>query len=459
MFVARSVESEQVDENCRTFSRDELSESDSGVMRRLWGSKEASSCLLQDLQSEIETHRDVYASLNGTGRKLLSSLASQDDAVMLQRRLDEMNQRWHHLKAKSMAIRNRLESNTEHWNALLLSLRELIEWVIRKDTELTGLGPVCGDVAALQKQQAGVLQLCLYDRRQLIRNTDIYVFSSRLSVPPHRNLSFNYVIAPFPVNEELNAKRKLGSAPDRCSLSRYFCFTIYASPLQDDHRGFRRQLEDKRPVVENNLLSGRQYIANEPPLSDTSDSEAGRELDGDSRGYRSAEEQARELTRSIRREVNKLSEQWNALIERSDAWKRKLDDTANRFHLSERLCALEEATEPFIGEHQEKTFGNELPCSKDDPQMRSRPIDARVASNATEISSSRSSPEESFISIAKEDEEMRSRLLFAALNPRRSRIYYRATQRNGCIRDASIIVFDSSLLRCSGAGGSIDGEV
>ncbi|KYQ55189.1 Dystrophin, isoform D [Trachymyrmex zeteki] len=105
MFVARSVESEQVDDNCRTFSRDELSESDSGVMRRLWGSKEASSCLLQDLQSEIETHRDVYASLNGTGRKLLSSLASQDDAVMLQRRLDEMNQRWHHLKAKSMAIR------------------------------------------------------------------------------------------------------------------------------------------------------------------------------------------------------------------------------------------------------------------------------------------------------------------------------------------------------------------
>ncbi|XP_050448334.1 utrophin-like isoform X3 [Cataglyphis hispanica] len=222
------------------------------------------------LKSEIETHRDVYASLNGTGRKLLSSLASQDDAVMLQRRLDEMNQRWHHLKAKSMAIRNRLESNTEHWNALLLSLRELIEWVIRKDTELTGLGPVCGDVAALQKQQ-------------------------------------------------------------------------------DDHRGFRRQLEDKRPVVENNLLSGRQYIANEPPLSDTSDSEAGRELDGDSRGYRSAEEQARELTRSIRREVNKLSEQWNALIERSDAWKRKLDDTSNKIcvfqksleDLSSRMAAAE----------------------------------------------------------------------------------------------------------------------
>lgn len=59
-----------------------------------------------------------------------------------------------------------------------------------------------------------------------------------------------------------------------------------------------------------------------------------------------------------------------------------------RFHLSERLCAPEEATRPFIGEHQEKTFGNELVRSKGDPQTRTRPINARVASNATEISNS-----------------------------------------------------------------------
>ncbi|CAH2053957.1 unnamed protein product, partial [Iphiclides podalirius] len=201
----------------------------------------------RDLQSEIETHRDVYASLTGTGRRLLGSLSSQEDAVMLQRRLDEMNQRWHHLKAKSMAIRNRLESNAEHWSALLLSLRELTEWVIRKETELNALAPPRGDLAALIKQQ-------------------------------------------------------------------------------DDHRAFRRQLEDKRPVVESNLLSGRQYIANEPPLSDTSDTEPSRENDGDSRGYRSAEEQARELARSIRREVAKLADKWNTLVDRSDAWGRCLDD-------------------------------------------------------------------------------------------------------------------------------------
>ena len=54
----------------------------------------------------------------------------------------------------SFHYRNRLENNSEHWNALLLSLRELTEWVIRKDTELSSLGmaPVRGDSASLQKQ-------------------------------------------------------------------------------------------------------------------------------------------------------------------------------------------------------------------------------------------------------------------------------------------------------------------
>lgn len=48
---------------------------------------------------------------------------------------------------------NRLESNNDHWNGILLSLRELIEWVIRKNTELTTLGQstIQGDAASLQK--------------------------------------------------------------------------------------------------------------------------------------------------------------------------------------------------------------------------------------------------------------------------------------------------------------------
>lgn len=67
--------------------------------------------------------------------------------------------------------RNRLESNSEHWNALLLSLRELTEWVIRKDTELSQLrsGPLRGDAASLQKQ---LVSFSISKVFALFKNTD-----------------------------------------------------------------------------------------------------------------------------------------------------------------------------------------------------------------------------------------------------------------------------------------------
>lgn len=51
-----------------------------------------------------------------------------------------------------------------------------------------------------------------------------------------------------------------------------FCSLLLPFP-QDDHRSFRRQLEAKRPIIETNLISGRQHVANEPPVSEASDSE------------------------------------------------------------------------------------------------------------------------------------------------------------------------------------------
>ena len=61
--------------------------------------------VLQDLQDEVEQHRDMYLSLDSTGKKLVSGLDTQEDATILARRLEEMNQRWGYLKAKSIAIR------------------------------------------------------------------------------------------------------------------------------------------------------------------------------------------------------------------------------------------------------------------------------------------------------------------------------------------------------------------
>ncbi|XP_066986140.1 dystrophin-like isoform X7 [Macrobrachium rosenbergii] len=234
----------------------------------------------KDLQSEIESHKDVLASLNATGQKLLGTLENQDEAVMLQRRLEEMNQRWNTLKHKSIAIRNRLEGNAENWNTLLLSLRELIEWVIRKDTELTALGPLVGDLNSLSK-------------------------------------------------------------------------------FSEDLAAFRRVIDEKQPVIESNLKSGRQLIASEPPLSDTSDSEAGRELDGDAR-YR-GDDSARDLTRSVRREVAKLSEKWAALRERAAAAAAQAD-LAHK-----KLGVLQKTVEEVSGrlDEAQKTADGWGPISQD----------------------------------------------------------------------------------------------
>jgi len=59
----------------------------------------------QELQQEMETKSQSLNSLDTSGRKLLGSLSSQEDAVMLQRRLEEMNQRWNQLKNRSVTIR------------------------------------------------------------------------------------------------------------------------------------------------------------------------------------------------------------------------------------------------------------------------------------------------------------------------------------------------------------------
>lgn len=60
---------------------------------------------LKELQAEVEMHSETYSSLRSSSVKLLNSLSCQEDAVMLQLRVDEMDQRWHHLKTKCVDVR------------------------------------------------------------------------------------------------------------------------------------------------------------------------------------------------------------------------------------------------------------------------------------------------------------------------------------------------------------------
>ena len=50
-------------------------------------------------------------------------------------------------------FRSRLENTGEDWSSLLVSLRELSDWVAKQEAELLGLGPVGGDENVIRKQQ------------------------------------------------------------------------------------------------------------------------------------------------------------------------------------------------------------------------------------------------------------------------------------------------------------------
>ncbi|XP_016848209.2 dystrophin isoform X5 [Anolis carolinensis] len=106
----------------------------------------------QELQKEIETHTDIFHSLDENGQKILRSLEGSDDAALLQRRLDNMNFRWSELRKKSLNIRSHLEASSDQWRRLHLSLQELLAWLQLKEDELKQQEPIGGDLPTVQKQ-------------------------------------------------------------------------------------------------------------------------------------------------------------------------------------------------------------------------------------------------------------------------------------------------------------------
>ncbi|KAM5263721.1 utrophin [Ctenodactylus gundi] len=107
---------------------------------------------MQDIQAEIDAHNDIFKSIDGNRQKMVKALGNSEEAAMLQHRLDDMNQRWNDLKAKSASIRAHLEASAEKWNRLLASLEELMRWLHMKEEDLRKQMPLGGDVPALQLQ-------------------------------------------------------------------------------------------------------------------------------------------------------------------------------------------------------------------------------------------------------------------------------------------------------------------
>ncbi|XP_077976931.1 dystrophin-like isoform X2 [Glandiceps talaboti] len=166
VFLAWLLEAETTMERMEQETENEVALEDQDMLK-LWLKQ------YRDLQAEIDAHHNAYTSLNDTGTRILRSIEIQEDATMLQRRLDDMNERWTNVRMKSIEIRTRLECNAEDWTGLILTIQELLDWLARKDEELTQQQPVGGDLNTIQQQidDHKIVINLLEQKRPVVENT------------------------------------------------------------------------------------------------------------------------------------------------------------------------------------------------------------------------------------------------------------------------------------------------
>ena len=107
---------------------------------------------LQALESDVNAHQDTFASLNETGQVVMADLAPSEVLTALQSKLDDMNDRWNSLNARSVDVGDKLDGGATEWRQLFLDLQEIVDWIERAIQQLEAQKPVGSDLETVTVQ-------------------------------------------------------------------------------------------------------------------------------------------------------------------------------------------------------------------------------------------------------------------------------------------------------------------
>ncbi|XP_028414557.1 dystrophin-like isoform X10 [Dendronephthya gigantea] len=107
---------------------------------------------LKALEGDINSHQETFASLNENGHVVMADLAPGEVLTALQSKLDDMNDRWNSLNARSVDVGDKLDGGATEWRQLFLDLQEIVDWIERAIQQLEAQKPVGNDLETVNVQ-------------------------------------------------------------------------------------------------------------------------------------------------------------------------------------------------------------------------------------------------------------------------------------------------------------------
>ncbi|RWS09644.1 dystrophin: isoform B-like isoform X3, partial [Dinothrombium tinctorium] len=261
------------------------------------------------LQTELNQWKSTVESLTLTAYRMAPEYPPEE-ASRIRNVADRINQRFAELSVSIQTRGKTLQNALSSLPQLERALDRFTSWIVEAESNL---GPL--EMEADKFGERPLRNHSWLDQIRVDSHRDMHLLLNERSGHLLQSLENKEEALLLRKENELAAQPAIGG--DINSVMK----------LHEDHRVFMRQLDDKRPIIESALLTGRQHIAKEgAAFSNTSDTEGREYSDSENRALRTIEEQSKEVIRCIRREVKKLSDKWNELLQHTEQRQKRFDD-------------------------------------------------------------------------------------------------------------------------------------